>query len=330
MEKPMVSILTITYNHEKYISQAIDSFLMQKTDFNFEIVIGEDFSTDNTRKIIEVYQKKHPKKIKLLPSDKNLGIEANFFRTTQACNGKYIAICDGDDYWIDENKLQLQVDFLENNKDYGTVATLYEKFIQKNNTFKEIEYTTNQPVQALLFNDFLFDSHLTPVTVLFKNSLVKEYSAIYIDNKEKLSFLDYSLWMYFSLKEKVAILNKYTSVYRVLKESASHFTTNKSWVLGKIFYKDLLFYKNNYPEIDKNLINKALYLRAIKHYISACLLNDKSACEDFLKIFKSNKDKTRYWLLKKGLKYKKMIDFAFFIEKINIRLDKKLLKNIAK
>ncbi|HIE44902.1 MAG TPA: glycosyltransferase [Flavobacteriaceae bacterium] len=328
MEKPFVSILTITYNHELFIAQAIDSFLMQETDFDFEIVIGEDCSTDNTRKIIEEYQKTHPKKIRLLPSNKNLGIEANFYRTTQACNGKYIAICDGDDYWIDKNKLQLQVDFLEKNKDYGTVATLKKDFLQSESKFREKLDTINKEIKTLQFKYFLFNSYLTPVTVMFKNTLVKEYSKLYIENKDKLTFLDYSLWMYFSLKEKVGVLNKYTGVYRVLTESASHFRKNKSWVLDKKFYKDIIFYKENYPNIDKELMDKAIYSRAIKYYINACVAKDKKACLEFVQIFKNNKDYCRYALLKISLVITKFIGFAHFIEKINVRLNKKLLKNV--
>jgi len=299
MKNPTVSILTITYNHELFIAQAIDGFLIQETNFDFEIVIGEDCSTDNTRKIIEEYQKKYPTKIKLLPSNTNLGIEANFYRTMQACNGKYIAICDGDDYWTDKNKLQLQVDFLENNKEYGTVATL-----------------------------FLFSSHLTPVTVLFKNSLAQEYINLYTKNKKQLSFYDYSLWMYFSLKQNIAVLNKYTGVYRVLPESASHFTQNKSWKLEQKFFQDLKFYKSNFKDLDKDLMDKAIYSRAIRYYINACVAKDKDACKEFLLLFKINKDHIRYVLMFISIKFNNFIKFAHFIEKVNLRLNKKLLKNV--
>lgn len=327
MEKPLVSILTITYNHEQFIAQALDSFLVQKTNFNFEIIIGEDCSTDNTLKIIKQYQKKHPNLIKLLPSDKNLGIEANFFRTTKACSGKYIAICDGDDYWIDDNKLQLQVDFLENNKNYGTVATLKKDYLQEKNAFRSTLDTMEKPLKILEFKDFLFSSHLTPVTVLFKNSLAQEYSKLYLKNQYKLSFLDYSLWLYFSLKEKVAVLNKYTGVYRILSESASHFTQNKSWFLGRKFYNDLKFYKDNFPDLNTEMVEKAIYSKVIKYYLSACFTEDKVASDEFLIILKKHKDITRYFLLKTSLKFKFFIRVAHFIEKVNLRLNKKLLKN---
>ena len=115
--KPLVSINCITYNHEKYIADAIDSFLMQKTDFDFEIVIGEDCSTDNTRSIVQEYADKYPEKIVLITSDQNVGMQKNERRVFEASRGKYIAECEGDDYWTDPYKLQKQVDYMENNPD---------------------------------------------------------------------------------------------------------------------------------------------------------------------------------------------------------------------
>ncbi|MCB2295342.1 glycosyltransferase [Clostridium algoriphilum] len=111
----LVSINCITYNHEEYIADAIESFLMQKTDFNFKIVIGEDCSLDGTRKIIDDYIIKYPNKIKLITSDENVGAKENSRRVHENSNGKYIALCEGDDYWTDPLKLQKQVTYMENN-----------------------------------------------------------------------------------------------------------------------------------------------------------------------------------------------------------------------
>ena len=115
----IVSVLMITYNHEAFISQAIEGVLMQKTSFQIELIIGEDFSTDNTRKICQEYQKIYPDRIKLLLPGTNLGMMQNFKSTLEASVGKYIALCEGDDYWTDPLKLQKQVEFLEDNLDYS-------------------------------------------------------------------------------------------------------------------------------------------------------------------------------------------------------------------
>ena len=102
----------ITYNHEKFIAEAIEGVVMQKTNFQFELVIGEDCSTDNTRAICIEYQKKYPDIIRLRLPETNQGMMLNWINNINSGRGKYIALCDGDDYWTDPYKLQKQVDFM--------------------------------------------------------------------------------------------------------------------------------------------------------------------------------------------------------------------------
>lgn len=117
----LVSVCMITYNHEKFISEAIEGVLMQKTTFPIELIIGEDCSTDTTRSICIDYQKKYPEIIKLQLPETNKGMMRNFIENMQAATGKYIALCEGDDYWTDPYKLQKQVDFLEANPEYSII-----------------------------------------------------------------------------------------------------------------------------------------------------------------------------------------------------------------
>ena len=109
----LVSVSCTAYNHEKYIACALDSFLMQKTNFDYEIIVGEDCSTDATRQIILDYQKKYPEKIKMITSASNVGAQENSRRLREKARGRYIALCDGDDFWTDPHKLQKQVDYME-------------------------------------------------------------------------------------------------------------------------------------------------------------------------------------------------------------------------
>lgn len=118
---PLVSIACITYNHGKYIASALDSFVRQESDFKFEIVVGEDCSTDNTLDIVMDYERAYPDLIKVVRTGTNIGGRKNLLCTLQQCTGKYIAFCEGDDYWTDPKKLQKQVDFLEQNPDYSMV-----------------------------------------------------------------------------------------------------------------------------------------------------------------------------------------------------------------
>jgi glycosyltransferase involved in cell wall biosynthesis len=102
-----------TYNHERYIAQCLEGILMQRTNFPFEVIVGEDCSTDRTREIVRDYERRYPTLIRVVTSERNVGVSMNAKRVNQACRGKYLAMCEGDDYWIDPLKLQKQVEFME-------------------------------------------------------------------------------------------------------------------------------------------------------------------------------------------------------------------------
>ncbi len=134
---PLLSVCLITFNHEYFIGKAIEGILRQKTNFNFELVIGDDCSTDNTVKILMDYEKKFPGKFKLFTSLKNLGLKENFLRTVRSCEGRYIAYLEGDDHWISDNKLQRQVDLLENHPDVSLVHTNFKLWSVDENTIED-------------------------------------------------------------------------------------------------------------------------------------------------------------------------------------------------
>lgn len=134
-----LTVVTTTYNQEKYIEEAIKGIVMQKTNFDFKLVISDDCSTDNTKKIIEKYKKEYTDKIELIENQKNLGPMGNFIHTlSQIKNTEYVALCDGDDFWTDENKLQKQVDFLDKNKDFSLCFHKSRLFYQNKEKKDEI------------------------------------------------------------------------------------------------------------------------------------------------------------------------------------------------
>lgn len=139
-EQPLVSILCPTYNHEKFIADALDSFLMQKTNFPVEILINEDCSTDGTAAIVKKYEKQFPEIIKVIYQHENLYSKGKKPLTQMLfpkSKGKYIATCEGDDFWVDENKLQKQVDFLENNPEYSMCYTDFSHSNEKGEITKQ-------------------------------------------------------------------------------------------------------------------------------------------------------------------------------------------------
>ena len=138
----VVSVSMVTYNHEKYIAKAIESVLVQKTNFKIELVIGEDCSKDNTRAICVDYKNKNPEIINLRLYNKNVGMATNAEENLKACKGKYIALLDGDDYWVDDYKLQKQVDALEKDPSLIGSFTNYSIIDNEGNLIKEraLEY----------------------------------------------------------------------------------------------------------------------------------------------------------------------------------------------
>jgi glycosyltransferase involved in cell wall biosynthesis len=126
MPNMKLSVAMITYNHERFIAQAIESVLAQKVDFDYEIVIGEDCSTDGTRAVIMDFQRRCPDRIVVLLRERNIGAMRNLAGTIAACRGKYLAVLEGDDYWTCANKLQKQVDFLDKHPDWAVCCTRAE------------------------------------------------------------------------------------------------------------------------------------------------------------------------------------------------------------
>ncbi len=122
-KKPLVTVQMVTYNHEAYIRQAIEGVLSQEVSFEYELIIGEDCSQDRTREICLEYQRQYPEKVRLLWGDKNVGMSANNRRVAVKSRGEFIALCEGDDYWIDPKKLQKQVNIMRKYPNVGLCFT---------------------------------------------------------------------------------------------------------------------------------------------------------------------------------------------------------------
>jgi glycosyltransferase involved in cell wall biosynthesis len=206
----MVSVDMITYIHEKFIAQAIEGVLMQKTSFPFELVIGEDYSTDNTAAIVAEYAQKYPDIIKARCNKKNLGMLINGFKTLQECTGKYIALCEGDDYWTDPLKLQKQVDFLEQHPDYFLCAHRTEKLFEETKEFldDQKDLFIESGNREISIHNFLNPYILKTNTVLFRNSFD-------FYNMPQKGFKDIFLFALILDKGKGICLNEIMSIYRV-------------------------------------------------------------------------------------------------------------------
>lgn len=198
-----VSIIVLTYNQEKFIEKNLQGIFMQKVNFSVELIISDDCSTDQTVTVINNFIKNKPShiEIKLISHKKNLGSTPNFFNALQKCTGKYLAFCEGDDYWTDENKLQIQYDFLERNKDYSMcfhqVKNISSNPLLNDSIFAEVEDKDYSPFE-------IFRHWIVHTTSVFMNAEVLRNTAVKILFRHpELLYFDTFLYMACSLNGKI-------------------------------------------------------------------------------------------------------------------------------
>ena len=254
----IVSIFVLTYNQEKFISQTINSLLNQKTDFPFNIVVGDDCSSDKTLQILEDFKSNYPTSIKLIKSKKNSGLIKNYIKTIEQCDGKYIAICDGDDYWIDDYKIQKQVNFLESNKDFSIVFTNKINLYNENKLKKDKSYKP----EISDFNTLIKGNFIASVTVLFRNIFFKSKLPNYY---LKYPYADWPCYLRVTNDgTKIKFLNQYTAVYRKttgitteMRKKPIYFLKYNLDIL-KDLYKDPFF--NHRKIVKKSIVEHQIML----------------------------------------------------------------------
>jgi glycosyltransferase involved in cell wall biosynthesis len=201
----------LAYNHQAYIQQAIDGVLMQQTNFDLELIISNDHSSDHTNEVICRYIKSHPKPetIKYFSQEKNLGMQSNFIFALKECKGKYIALCEGDDYWTDPLKLQKQVDYISSHADCNLVFTGVQLLEDATNRLKENWATITRDTYR--FKDLIERNVFTTCTVLFRNPNDNKG----IDNWLKnFKIGDYPLYLFLLRSGYAYYLKDITAVYR--------------------------------------------------------------------------------------------------------------------
>jgi len=269
-EQPLVTIRCITYNHEPYIRQCLEGFVMQKTNFKFEAIVHDDASTDKTADIIREYAEKYPDIIKPIyetenqysKSDGSLGRIMNAHT-----KGKYIALCEGDDYWTDPLKLQKQVDFLENNPEYGMCFTNVDRYFQDSNKWEKAYFDESISDEVSSLSKYIIRvPWIATCTWVLRSKCLKKYNPLI--SGVKMVYGDLPLVLHILLSYKVHYLPSTTTVYRVLNSSASHgHSLRKQYKINESILKLRLYYceysklnnekglvKHNYYKSNYNLI----------------------------------------------------------------------------
>lgn len=265
-EKIKVSVIVLAYNRENFITNALDSIVKQKVDFPFEVVVGEDCSTDNTARICMEYQEKYPDIVKVTRNKENLGLLDNFVSAYNRCKGEYIAICDADDFWINKHKLQIQADFLDQNKEYSACFHRALNYYQDDGS-KSISNGLHQKKRNTVL-DIINSNPVTFSTSMFRRGLFGEFPSWFNQVKSN----DFAVNVLNAEHGDFYFMNKIMTVYRRHRESVWGMSTFEKQALISVLSRQILI--EHYRGRNKDIYNKlvATYtngcIRLAQHYQS--------------------------------------------------------------
>lgn len=228
MTRVLISVVIPSYNRADTVGQTIESILAQKVDADVEIVIGDDCSTDNAREVLTRYKEQHPDTIKLLFHEKNMGLGANWATCVKACKGKYICNCDNDDYWHNEHKLQIQLDYMESHPESNVLLTNHRTHNRSTGEIKECKAYIDRtmPLQEAI------DSGHTAycnATIMYRADFIKKYLPLDDFIKYHFYLQDWTAWI---------ILSGYTD-FDIIEDSTATFGIETVSITRPVEYEKL-------------------------------------------------------------------------------------------
>lgn len=257
----ILSVCLMTYNHVSYIQEAVESVLAQVTGYSYEVVIGEDFSTDGTREIVLDYAARYPEKIRLAKSESNLGMVKNFLNILDQCHGKYIALLEGDDKWLDKNKINTQLDFLEKNPEY--TLSCHNAWVKHENSKIPDHRFNSKNLKAIKFEDIILEWKIPTASILFRREalIIPEWF-------EGIRNWDYTVQFLVASRGSVHYLPEPWSLYRKHQDGNSY---NDDYSVFKTGERLLALYDLLSPLTDFQLIpliekKKASLIKELEQY----------------------------------------------------------------
>ena len=217
VREPLVSVLMLTFNHAAYIRQAVESVLVQQTAFQFELLIGEDSSTDETREIVLELQKKAPHIVRVIAWNANVGMHHNFAALIEVARGEFIAFCEGDDYWLACDKLQVQFGFMREHPECGLVHGNYLNLIRIGGTWRtRLAFRRSSQLQhrsGAIYPAMLAANRIQTCTVLCRRGLVADYRR---DGPgvDRYMVGDWPLFLYLTHQSGVGFIERPLAAYR--------------------------------------------------------------------------------------------------------------------
>lgn len=220
---PLVSICCETFNQEAFLKDALEGFVMQKTTFPFEVLIHDDASTDRTPEIVRDFVRRYPDLFKpIYQTENQWSRHVNIWTRIQfpRAKGKYIALCEGDDYWTDPLKLQKQIDFLEAHPDFVLCCSAFTQTMDGN---EDVRSEVRFDVEEVRLDDILKGFWIGTLTTVFRKEAILSYQPPFLG----LPMSDLPLWGYLATQGKIKYLKDITANYRSLSSSACHFTDDR-------------------------------------------------------------------------------------------------------
>ena len=292
-----ISVHLITYNNEKYIEATIESILKQKVNFNYEIIVGDDCSTDGTLTIIENYKNKYPKLFKVFKNESQLGILKNFKQTLDKCSGNFVFPLAGDDLLKHENTLQKMVDVISKDASLGFVDCGFDKYYENSN--KTIQFANKKSIEfnKLDYKKAILLGEISPIGICFNRTLLLKYVDFKTYINKNITIDDYPILVELVMNTNFERINKPLVVYRIYDDSFSHEKDfEKQYFLANQM-KNLFDYFSEKYAFENNIIenyNKT-YLKQLLFYAGFFEKKDLGK-EIILKIkSKSMKDYIHYW-----------------------------------
>lgn len=294
-KNPLVSAFVFTYNQQDIVNKTIDSIISQKCVFEYEVIICDDCSTDNTLKVCIDYQKQYPEKIRVVENETNMGIRCNYLiNISNYARGKYVASTAGDDWWSDNEKLKKQVFFLEKNRDFSFVHS--HAFVYLDNeqrlSGRQIGYDRTTFEQNVLSNG------VAALTICFKKQAFEEYVRE-IDPVSLPFSEDYPMVLWFSYRKKMGFINEPLCTYRLQTNSLSHTPDkNKIYKGPQDAYDCKMVFIKKFGITDEELIKKITLTYYFDRMRYGHLLGDKENIKKGEAYFKE-KHCYHYYLLSK-------------------------------
>ena len=252
VQKPLISVVVITYNQERYIRQCIEAILAQRTDFPYELIISDDCSRDNTPDICKAYQSQYPDKIRLLLQEENRGVARNYRDATAMARGKFIASMAGDDYWVLDTKLKLQKEYLDAHPKcilcYTNVNTCDEQ-----NHIIEREYMNGISRPQTFINHLETKGYIAPLTWMYRKELLNEYTLEAAQTDES-----FALALDAFMHGEVHYIDVVTAHYRLTTNSLSRQVNPRreyqQWI--GVFHTQCYYLDKYTDRLDRDIVRK--------------------------------------------------------------------------